>query len=173
MLEFRAAPDDDTSHSRLASMGLLNGADEQSGILFWAEGRDENRQVSVASHGKLRSHRRRRFRGHDLGNAVRDYPNSIPPVAELQESRNLPLADGDRAIHPRPHYSCQNLSMPSPRGPRPEVEVLRRDVRRADFSRDQMTDDMSVDAVRHNNGGSQLMQAQRSAETDDVQPVAH
>ena len=60
VVEFRATPDDDTSHSRLASMGLLNRADEQSGILFWAEGRDENRQESVAFHGKLRSHRRRR-----------------------------------------------------------------------------------------------------------------
>ena len=53
MLEFRATPDDDTSHSRLASMGLLNGADEQGGILFWAEGRDENRQESVAFYSKL------------------------------------------------------------------------------------------------------------------------
>ena len=36
-----------------------------------------------------------------------------------------------------------------------------------------MTDDMGVDAVRHNNGRSQFVLAQRPAETDDVEPVAH
>ena len=63
--------------------------------------------------------------------------------------------------------------MPSPWSPRPDVKMFRRDVRRTYFSRDQMTDDMGIDAVRHNNGWSQLVLAQRPDETDDVQPVAH
>jgi len=36
-----------------------------------------------------------------------------------------------------------------------------------------MTDDMSVDAVRHNDGRLRLVLAQRPAEADDVQPVVH
>jgi len=36
-----------------------------------------------------------------------------------------------------------------------------------------MTDDMGIDALRHNNGWSQLVLAQRPDETDDVQPVPH
>ena len=70
VLEFRATPDDDTSHSRLASVRQLNRADEHSRILFRAKSRDEDRQESVAFHAKSRSHRRRRCGGHDLGDAV-------------------------------------------------------------------------------------------------------
>jgi hypothetical protein len=51
--------------------------------------------------------------------------------------------------------------------------MFRRDVGRTYSSRDQMTDDMGVDAVRHNKARSQLVLAQRPAETNDVQAVAH
>ena len=44
--------------------------------------------------------------------------------------------------------------------------MFRRDVRRTYFSRDQMTDDMGVDAVRHDKGWSQLVLAQRPHETE-------
>ena len=173
VVEFRATSDDDTSHSGFASMRQLNRADEDSRIFFRAKSCDEDCQESVAFYAKSRSHRRRRCGGHDLGDAVLDYPNSIPPVAELQESRNLALGDSYRTIHARPHHSCQSLSMPSPRSPWPEVKMFRRNVGRADFSRDEMTDDMGVGAVRHNNGRSQFVLAQRPDETDDVEPVAH
>jgi hypothetical protein len=36
-----------------------------------------------------------------------------------------------------------------------------------------MTDDMGIDALRHNNGWSQFVLAQCPEETDDVQPVTH
>jgi hypothetical protein len=51
--------------------------------------------------------------------------------------------------------------------------MFRRDVGRTYFSRDEMTDDMGIDAVRHNKGWFQFVLAKRPDEADDVQPVAH
>jgi hypothetical protein len=51
--------------------------------------------------------------------------------------------------------------------------MFRRDVRRTYFSRDEMADDMGIDALRHNKGWSQLVLAERPDEADDIQPVAH
>ena len=141
------------------------------GALLRAQRGHEDREELVGPHAQASTHHRSSLCRDRCRNTVVNDPDPLRPVAELEQLWNLNLADDDRPVHARRDESVEGFSVDSRRRAWPEMLV--RQMGRSCPPGDQVTDDMSVDALRDSEVRLERRESKRSPQPAHVEAVSH